>query len=289
MVLFADRLGPRRPALDPEAEHLRPAARHRAAAHDAAGPSSPSRVPGHRPLAGRPGRRDPRPDGRGPGQAVVANPRVPGVVRNALNVESGLNDGLALPFVTIFLAIGQVASGMEASSGRRDALLALVGSTVIGLVMGVGGGWLVRTRPSGPGGRALDPIALVALAAAPSSSPTRWRPAGSWRSGSRASRPGPWSAATGRRGLPPARQAADALAAVGFLLLGAGLLAPVLARATPDRAVRGPEPHRDPDRARGDRDARGPGSRRRACSTSAGSGPAASRRSCSRARRRRPA
>ena len=33
------------------------------------------------------------------GQAVVSNPRVPARIRQALNVESGLNDGIALPFV----------------------------------------------------------------------------------------------------------------------------------------------------------------------------------------------
>ena len=102
------------------------------------------------------------------GQAVVANPRVPAVVRNALNVESGLNDGLALPFVTIFLAIGAVASGLEGELRAVETLiLALAGSTAIGLVMGVGGGWLVRTAAARRLGEGRwIPIALVALAAA---------------------------------------------------------------------------------------------------------------------------
>ena len=54
------------------------------------------------------------------GQAVVANPRVPGVIRNALNVESGLNDGLVLPFVTILITVGLVASGVESDERRAD-------------------------------------------------------------------------------------------------------------------------------------------------------------------------
>src|SRR3954471_12710186 len=36
--------------------------------------------------------------------AVVTNPRVPRVVRHSLNLESGLNDGLALPAVLAFTA-----------------------------------------------------------------------------------------------------------------------------------------------------------------------------------------
>ena len=39
------------------------------------------------------------------GRAVVSNPRVPVRIRQALNVESGLNDGIALPFILIFIAI----------------------------------------------------------------------------------------------------------------------------------------------------------------------------------------
>jgi sodium/hydrogen antiporter len=38
------------------------------------------------------------------GLAVVTNRAVPARVRRALNIESGLNDGLATPFVTLFLA-----------------------------------------------------------------------------------------------------------------------------------------------------------------------------------------
>ena len=35
---------------------------------------------------------------------MVTNPRVPRVVRHSLNLESGLNDGLALPAVLAFAA-----------------------------------------------------------------------------------------------------------------------------------------------------------------------------------------
>ncbi len=36
--------------------------------------------------------------------AVVTDPRVPRVIRHSLNLESGLNDGLALPAVLAFAA-----------------------------------------------------------------------------------------------------------------------------------------------------------------------------------------
>ncbi len=39
------------------------------------------------------------------GQAVVSNPVVPERVRRALTVESGLNDGLALPLVLLFASL----------------------------------------------------------------------------------------------------------------------------------------------------------------------------------------
>jgi sodium/hydrogen antiporter len=42
--------------------------------------------------------------------SVVTNPRVPRIARHSLNLESGMNDGLALPAVLAFLA---VASGQE--------------------------------------------------------------------------------------------------------------------------------------------------------------------------------
>ncbi|MDZ7731997.1 MAG: cation:proton antiporter [Acidimicrobiia bacterium] len=42
------------------------------------------------------------------GQAVMSNDRIPVRVRQALNVESGLNDGIAAPVVTLFLALAAI-------------------------------------------------------------------------------------------------------------------------------------------------------------------------------------
>ena len=74
------------------------------------------------------------------GQAVVTEPRVPGRIRQGLNVESGLNDGICVPLLFAAVAVADVQS--EISEGRSAATLLLeeIGYGVIG---GVVGGLLV--------------------------------------------------------------------------------------------------------------------------------------------------
>ena len=61
--------------------------------------------------------------------ALVGNDKVPARLRHLLNVESGVNDGLALPFVLIFLTL---------AAGSPDLhLAALLGELAVGLVIGV--------------------------------------------------------------------------------------------------------------------------------------------------------
>lgn len=64
--------------------------------------------------------------------SVVTSPRVPSTVRHTLNLESGLNDGLALPFVLFFLTLATGAG----SAGTEAARLA--GEAVVGAAVGVG-------------------------------------------------------------------------------------------------------------------------------------------------------
>ena len=45
------------------------------------------------------------PTDAGLGQVIVSSPRVPTRVRQALNVEAGLNDGLSVPFLLFFIAL----------------------------------------------------------------------------------------------------------------------------------------------------------------------------------------
>lgn len=174
------------------------------------------------------------------GQAVVANPRVPAVIRNALNVESGLNDGLVLPFVTILITVGLVAGGAETEQHAAEILLLdLGGSTLIGLVAGLGGGWLIRLAAErGLAAGRWQSIALVALAAGTFVAADQVEASGFlavWVGGLAAGAIIRGHVADEAFHLP--EEIADALTAVGFLLLGAGLLGPVLARATPETFI----------------------------------------------------
>jgi len=79
--------------------------------------------------------------------AVVSSRLVPSSVRHTLNLESGLNDGLALPFVLFFL----VLAGPGGDAGGEAAKLvgeAAVGAA-IGIALGAGAG---RLHPRLPGG-----------------------------------------------------------------------------------------------------------------------------------------
>jgi NhaP-type Na+/H+ or K+/H+ antiporter len=79
--------------------------------------------------------------------SVVASERVPRIVRHTLNLESGLNDGLALPFVLFFLVLS--TAGNAGEEAARLAGEALVGGA-IGLGLAVVAG---RLLPRLPGGR----------------------------------------------------------------------------------------------------------------------------------------
>jgi len=79
--------------------------------------------------------------------SIVTSRLIPSAVRHTLNLESGLNDGLALPFVLFFL----VFASPTGNAGHEAARLA--GEAVIGAMVGmalgyVGGRWHQRL----PGG-----------------------------------------------------------------------------------------------------------------------------------------
>ena len=71
------------------------------------------------------------------GLAVVTNTAVPPRIRRALNVESGLNDGIAAPFVTLFLTVLLSEEGIGsqhwAAEASKDIGLALVAAVVVDL------------------------------------------------------------------------------------------------------------------------------------------------------------
>jgi NhaP-type Na+/H+ or K+/H+ antiporter len=74
------------------------------------------------------------------GQAVVTEPRIPGRIRQGLNVESGLNDGICVPLLFAAVAAADVES--EISEGR-SAVTLVIEEIGYGVVGGVIGGLLV--------------------------------------------------------------------------------------------------------------------------------------------------
>jgi len=80
------------------------------------------------------------------GKAVVTNKAVPTHVREGLNIESGLNDGLCVPILFVFIALA-LGSGTEGGSTML-ALKLVIQELGIGLVVGLGltavGTWALR-------------------------------------------------------------------------------------------------------------------------------------------------
>src|SRR6266536_329428 len=77
------------------------------------------------------------------GAGVMVNPAVPARIRRLLNVESGLNDGIATPFVLVAIA-GAATAEHAASTGPGAAVAELALGLLIGAGVGGGGGWLVK-------------------------------------------------------------------------------------------------------------------------------------------------
>ncbi len=70
------------------------------------------------------------------GKPVVTNPAVPANVREGLNVESGLNDGICVPILFTFLAL---ASEAAATGSPIATALRLVAEQIgIGVAVGAG-------------------------------------------------------------------------------------------------------------------------------------------------------
>jgi NhaP-type Na+/H+ or K+/H+ antiporter len=90
---------------------------------------------------------------------------IPVRVRRAINIESGLNDGIATPFVTLFLAV----TIAEESTGDQywliGAGLAIAIAVLVAIVVGGLGGWLVAmARRRGWASLDSESLGLVAMA-----------------------------------------------------------------------------------------------------------------------------
>ena len=74
--------------------------------------------------------------------SVVTNPRVPALVRHSLNLESGMNDGLALPAVLAFAAALEVGSNHFV--WWRFVLEDISIGLGVGVIVGLAAAWLMR-------------------------------------------------------------------------------------------------------------------------------------------------
>jgi NhaP-type Na+/H+ or K+/H+ antiporter len=69
------------------------------------------------------------------GQAVVTDPRVPARIRQGLNVESGLNDGICVPLLFAAVAVADVESKIAGGRGATNLLLEEIGYGVLAGVL----------------------------------------------------------------------------------------------------------------------------------------------------------
>ena len=103
------------------------------------------------------------PTDAGLGQVIVTSPRVPVRIRQALNVEAGLNDGLAVPFLLFFIALA-TTGGETSERLARFALEQLGYGAAIGGAIGLAGGAAIGlARRRGAMAASAEGLAVVAL------------------------------------------------------------------------------------------------------------------------------
>ncbi len=101
------------------------------------------------------------------GAGVMVNPAVPARMRRLLNVESGLNDGIATPVVLVAIA-GAATAEHAASVGPGAAVAELALGVLVGAVVGGAGGFVVnaaRRRGWAAGGFAGSAVLALAICA----------------------------------------------------------------------------------------------------------------------------
>jgi NhaP-type Na+/H+ or K+/H+ antiporter len=105
------------------------------------------------------------------GAGVMANPAIPASIRRLINVESGLNDGIATPFVSVALA-GAATAGELAGHGPAAAAADLALGLLVGVAVGGAGGLAVNAArrrgwaAEGFAGSAVLGLAVCAYASA---------------------------------------------------------------------------------------------------------------------------
>lgn len=101
------------------------------------------------------------------GQAVVSDVAVPVRIRQAINVESGLNDGIALPVVLLFATLANVEQepAGQATHWLSFGLLQLTLGPLSGALVGYAGARLLESAASrGSADEAFQGIGILSLA-----------------------------------------------------------------------------------------------------------------------------
>ena len=105
------------------------------------------------------------------GAGMMANPVIPARIRRLINVESGLNDGIATPFVSVAVA-GAATGGQVVGHGPAVAAAELAVGLLVGVAAGSAGGLLMNAArrrgwaAEGFAGSAVLGLAVCAYASA---------------------------------------------------------------------------------------------------------------------------
>jgi len=101
------------------------------------------------------------------GQAVVSNPNVPERTRRSLTVESGLNDGLALPLVLLFASLLSAEMSQDGGYWLTFAAAQLILGPLAGIALGwLGGRLLLWAKAHNYTSEIFEGVGAISLAAA---------------------------------------------------------------------------------------------------------------------------
>ena len=99
------------------------------------------------------------------GQVVVNSKLVPERIHQALNVEAGLNDGLAMPLFALFLGLAAATDPFVAGDWLLFTVEQIFFGLLLGIVIGWIGGWLIgEAGKQGWIEESLQQLGLLALA-----------------------------------------------------------------------------------------------------------------------------
>ncbi|MCA8878538.1 MAG: cation:proton antiporter [Rhodobacteraceae bacterium] len=169
------------------------------------------------------------------GAPVVSNPAVPADTRAALNIESGLNDGICVPVVLLLLgvAIGIEFEGLPALYVIRIVAEGLGIGLLTGVALSLAASWLLgRAEAAGWIGEDWNNVTVVALALTAFAAAQALGGSGfvACFTGGLAFRP---PAGRRHRLLVAAEGTGDALALLTWVVFGAGVVHTFLDRITP--------------------------------------------------------